>query len=121
MDDYEKAVDLLSKEYKKGFLNFLNLPNVFDKFSDAHLRLSKSFLEIKNKKTVIPLVNDFTFAREEKKTSVIRLVLNDIPTPDEKFTFDDIVDFRNDNDNRRRYLGLIVWINKISKENLDIE
>lgn len=121
MEIYEKSVELLTNDHRKGFLNFLNLPNEFDKFSDAHLRLSKSFLEIKNNKTVIPLVNDFTFSREEKKTSVIRLIVNDIPTPDDSFTFNDVLDFRNDNDNRRRYLSLISWINKISKEDLDIE
>lgn len=121
IETYEKSVELLTKDHRKGFLNFLNLPNEFDKFSDAHLRLSKSFLEIKNNKTVIPLVNDFTFSREEKKTSVIRLVVSDIPTPNDDFTFNDILDFRNDNNNKRRYLNLISWINKISREDLDIE
>lgn len=121
METYENAVELLEKDFRQGFLNFINLPNEFDKFSDAHLRLSKAFLEIKNNKTIIPLVNDFTFIKEEKKTSIVRLVINEIPTPDETFTFNDVLDFRNDNDNRRRYLGLLTWINKISKENLNIE
>jgi len=121
LNTYESAVELLEKDHKSGFLNFLNLPNEFDKFADAHLRLSKSFLEIKKKNTIIPLINDFGDFREEKKTAVIRLVLNDIPTPNDNFGIDEVIDFKNDNDNKRRYLGLIKWINGISRGDLNIE
>ncbi|GEM_PF-2625102 len=121
LNTYESAVELLERDYKSGFLNFLNLPNEFDKFADAHLRLSKSFLEIKNKNTIIPLISDFADFNEEKKTAVIRLVLNDIPTPNDDFSIDEVIDFKNDNDNKRRYLGLVKWINNISRGDLDIE
>lgn len=118
---YQNAVDLLQKDYRSGFLNFLNLPTEFDKFADAHLRLSKSFLEIKNKNSIIPLVNNFEDFNEEKKSTVIRFVLDNIPTPSEDFTFDEVIDFKNDNDNKRRYYTLIKWINEISKGDLNIE
>jgi len=118
---YQEAVDLLEKNYKSGFLNFLNLPNEFDKFADAHLRLSKSFLEINNPNSIIPLVNDFTDFKEEKKSTVIRFVLDQIPTPSESFSLDEVIDFKNDNDNKRRYYTLIKWINEVSKGNLNID
>jgi hypothetical protein len=50
----------------------------------------------------------------EKKSSVIQFLLNDIPQPDTSTPWEQIVDFRSDEDVKNKYLALINWINKVS-------
>jgi hypothetical protein len=50
----------------------------------------------------------------EKKSEVIQFLLDDIPTPDINTPWEQIVDFRSDDDVKNKYLALINWVNKIS-------
>ncbi len=50
----------------------------------------------------------------EKRSSVIQFLLNDIPTPDISTPWEQIVDFRTDDNVKNKYLALINWVNKVS-------
>lgn len=50
----------------------------------------------------------------EKKSNIIQFLLNDIPQPDINTPWEQIVDFRSDENVKNKYLALINWINKVS-------
>lgn len=54
------------------------------------------------------------YPQTEKKSNIIQFLLNDIPTPDINTAWEQIIDFRSDDDVKNKYLALINWINKVS-------
>ena len=50
----------------------------------------------------------------EIKSNIIQFILNDIPEPDTNTPWEQIVDFRSDEDVKNKYLAVINWINKVS-------
>lgn len=55
---------------------------------------------------------------QKRKDEVVQFILNDIPSPDENTSWENIIEFRSDPDVRNRYLALINWINKTSTSSL---
>ncbi|MBL7745317.1 MAG: hypothetical protein JNN00_17715 [Chitinophagaceae bacterium] len=52
-----------------------------------------------------------------KKKQVVHFILANIPEPDENTPWEQIIDFRSDEDTRLQYLALINWINEIARSN----
>jgi len=111
----DHTLELLSSKsddkFRDGLLAATTVANEQDIFSEYYIRLSSLFLE-KNKEdtSFTPLVNELV-GGEERKTQVIHITINHLPVPDEEVPFDEIIDFRTEN--RRQYLGLTNWINKV--------
>jgi len=55
-----------------------------------------------------------------KKSSVIQFLLNDIPEPDINTPWEQIVDFRSDENVKNKYLALINWIKKVSNSSVSL-
>ena len=53
-------------------------------------------------------------SREEKKDNIIQFLLNDIPEPATDTPWEQIIDFRADEDVRNKYLAMINWVNKVA-------
>lgn len=51
---------------------------------------------------------------QEKRSDIIQFLLNDIPEPATNTPWEQIIDFRSDEDVKNRYLALINWVNKTS-------
>jgi len=127
---YQKLAKLIPfrKETEKGS-NIVN-----SQLSDAELQESKikaleSFFtshDISVRLDAIDLGEDTTsehypilrtnlsFNQQEKKSSVIQFLMNDIPEPDPVTAWEQIVDFRTDPDVKNKYLALINWVNKMA-------
>ena len=121
LNKYNETVKLISSDYNKGFLEYINLLTDFDEFSDHHVRLSSVLLRKSTANILaIPLIHNLNEIKEAKKTQVIRLTISNLPIPDNVVSLDEILDFRRDSDNKRRYLGLINWINRISTTSLNL-
>jgi hypothetical protein len=85
--------------------------------------LSLLLNKIEPDKVFIPNVQKFKSLdkfEESKEEQVIKLVISNIPTPDNLVPFDEILDFREDTNNKRRYMGLTNWIKNISNSSLNI-
>ncbi|MCO5948312.1 hypothetical protein [Mucilaginibacter flavidus] len=52
---------------------------------------------------------------QAKKSSVIQFLLNDIPEPDFNTSWEQIIEFKSDEDTKIKYLALINWTNKVSQ------
>lgn len=52
------------------------------------------------------------------KSNVIQFLLNDIPEPDVNTPWEQIIDFRTDEELRNKYLALINWINRVSNSSM---
>ncbi|MEP1489411.1 MAG: hypothetical protein ABJK28_13395 [Algibacter sp.] len=121
LNKYNETLSLLKTDYSTGLLQFINLLDDFNEFSDHHVRLISLFLKnSKSKIETIPLVEDLKEINETKKTQVIRLTIKNLPIPSDDVPLDEILDFRKDSDNKRRYLGLINWINNVSSKTLNL-
>lgn len=118
LNTYNQTVELLSKDYQKGYMRFIQLFSDFEKFADSHLRISKVFLELKNNKPIVPLISEIQNAQLDNNFTTIRFVLDKLPTPGNNIPLNEIIDFKIEN--KRKYLALINWINKISRDNLSI-
>ncbi len=61
-----------------------------------------------------------TLKTESKKNKVIQFILNDIPEPDYRTSWDHIIEYRTDDDIRNKYLALTNWVNKVSNSNIKL-
>lgn len=122
LEKHDNAVNLLANKNPKGYLEYVSLLDDFNKFADYHLKLSTAFLEKETPDTsFVPIIKNLEVENYKKEVQVIRLLVNKLPIPDDITPLDEVLDFKNDNQNRRRYLGLISWLNKISKTDLNIK
>jgi len=55
-----------------------------------------------------------TFNEQGKKEIVIKFVLSNIPEPNDSTSWEQIMEFRGDEDVRNKYLDLINWINEVA-------
>ncbi len=58
-----------------------------------------------------------TLKTESKKSQVIQFILNEIPEPDLSTSWEQIIEYRSDEDVKNRYLALINWVNKVASSN----
>lgn len=121
LEKYNSAVKMLEKDFSSGFLKYITLLDDFNIFADYHARLTSVILEkIKPNLSITPMIENLHDTEFGKETEVIKLIIKNLPIPSKIIPLDEILDFKSDKDNRRRYLGLVNWINKISKSNLNI-
>jgi len=77
------------------------------------------FRKTDNLSEYFPSLRNFeTLKSDSKKVQVIQFILNDIPEPDDSTPWEQIIDYRSDDDVRNKYLALINWVNKVSNSNL---
>lgn len=84
--------------------------------------ISNLYSMIKPGQIFIPVVNnDPQYIKNipTEKQKVIRLILNNIPTPDNGTPIDEILDFRKGKEQTLQYGRLISWISKIGSESLN--
>lgn len=58
-------------------------------------------------------ISDAFQGKREKKSEIIQFLLNDIPEPDYNTSWEQIIEFRSDEEIRNKYLALINWVNKV--------
>lgn len=56
---------------------------------------------------------------EEPKSFIYRILIDNMPVPDDSIPLVDIIQYRNDNSNQLRFQRLQSWVNKFSKEGLN--
>jgi hypothetical protein len=82
---------------------------------DISVRLDAIQLRKQNDQDFFPILRTpDTLLRPNKKSSVVQFILNDIPEPDFATPWEKIIDFRNDEDVKNKYLALINWVNRAS-------
>lgn len=119
LDKYNRAVDLLQKDYRSGFLKYISLLEDFRVFADYHVRLTSSLVEkSRAAMSITPIIECADKVEGGKETEVLHLIIKNLPIPNELVPYDEIIDFKSQNE--RKYYGLIQWINKISKSGFDI-
>jgi hypothetical protein len=71
--------------------------------------------DIKANDNIFPsLLSEYSYNLDTKKADVFRLTLSKMPVPQESTPWEQITEFRNDNDVQTSYLSLINWINKLA-------
>ena len=65
-------------------------------------------------------INKFTNTFSMPNANVLQVVLNKMPIPDESVPWEQIMEFRHDQDAKHAYLGLRNWMNKIAREDYKV-
>jgi len=61
---------------------------------------------------------EFNSKPEAVKANVVSIVLNELPTPSESVSWEQILEFRSDPDTAGRFLGLRNWMNELARARL---
>jgi hypothetical protein len=85
------------------------------------LRLIGIEMEASGETIAVPLLSYSDYVKDLPKTrkaDVIRVIIKNLPMPDDMTSWEQILDFRKDEQNQKNLLNLRRWIRKISSENL---
>jgi hypothetical protein len=66
------------------------------------------------------LYNSASFDNGEKKNDVFKFLLSKFPIPHENTSWEQIIDFRSDQDSQRKYYALVHWVNTVASSNRPI-
>ena len=110
------------KHFSKRLTELTERPDNANEALNLAVRMDAFALRVKMKDDiVVPMIDDFIGTSvQATKQSVYQLVIDKIPYPNENVSWDQITDFRNDEDSKRKFTALRVWISKISRSNLSI-
>jgi len=90
-------------------------------FSELFLRPLASHYRNSKKMDVYPLFYT-EYPELTQKTSgaedIIKIAINQLPIPDDSTPWEQIIDFRNDPDTEKKFLGFRVWMNEIARAKL---
>jgi hypothetical protein len=91
----------------------------YDIFYDMAVRIGQYSMLKEGAKNLYPiLLNEPMYEQASLRTGeVLRLVMNKMPMPDENTSWEQIIDFRTDEDVKMSYLEMINWANNISLSN----
>ena len=86
------------------------------KIEDIRLRIASVLLGSKDPLTeYVPLVNSFnSYGRKSSKDLAAHFVLNKIPIPAEDTSWTQLLEFRSDEEVKRKYYALMNWINEMA-------
>ncbi|MBI5954855.1 MAG: hypothetical protein HY865_24615 [Chloroflexi bacterium] len=85
----------------------------------ALLRLMSIVIETTKDVTAVTTIPYTEYSRElpnSRKSSVTQIAINKLPLPNNETPWEQIIDYRNDPENRKNLLSLRRWIRKISTE-----
>lgn len=89
---------------------------------DIRTRIGAAYLGSENPLIeFIPIVSSFgSYIKRSSKDLATHVILDSIPVPDPITSWEELIDFRNDEDMKRKYYALINWVNDIAKADLPL-
>jgi hypothetical protein len=84
---------------------------------DAATRVSSVFLNTFSKDETIPLLQKDIIIDSSNKANVLEVILSKMPIPDEKVSWEKIIEYRKDPDTTAKFNALRVWMQDISRQN----
>jgi hypothetical protein len=104
-----------SSTTKNTDLDKIERMNSFYTSHDICVRFDALRLRKDNLSEYYPLLRtNSSIIQKEKKSEVIQFLLNDIPEPDFNTPWEQIIDFRTDENVKNKYLALMNWVNKVA-------
>jgi hypothetical protein len=92
------------------------------KMEDIKIRVDATVLGLKEKEThFIPIVNSFdSYQRLNSNDFAFHFILSKIPTPDINTSWEQLLDFRSDEDVKGKYYALVNWANEITTQDMPL-
>ena len=127
---YVQITNLLNSEYSK----YQQLQNNIDS-AESHMSATKAYFQLKALEErlfallhrekigddILPVTSLISYEKEDlifPKANVYRVLIDSFPIPDETVPLVDVIQYRNEESNRRNLLKLRVWATNISERNL---
>lgn len=116
----EKVRELIRLTSLQNIESNLNARIICSKLNEEEIFDIKPIMEIRtNQDVVLPYLNS-TKNIVEKNIQVANLVLKKFPVPDSNTSWEEIIDFKENNDLKVYRLGLLEWISEIGRSDLKI-
>ena len=94
---------------------------IFAESTSISARVDALMLANRHDIECFPVVFSTNLVQQEgKKENIFQFLLNDIPEPNDSTSWEQIIDFRSDEDTRLKYLAMINWVNEVAKSNLSV-
>ena len=129
----DRATEVKSEFHKyqltiESINSILALPNTTETYksdvkTDAYVRYFSLLLNhFEGENNYVPLVKNFKLAKVKNlsKSDVIRLVIENLPTPDKNTSWESIIEFKSNPDNIGKFAGLSNWMNNSTKSGSSI-
>ena len=139
--DIERLENIESKEYLKNLVDQLRHQSIFNAMREMKPErlndswdwegsykniLMSSFLRIINFADTVPLLQNFNpqewgiKTKLKKEEKIIEFILKEFPVIDDNVSYEQLIDFKSDNDSRRKFYALRNWMIEISKGDYSI-
>ncbi len=124
-DEYLKTKDHDTTKISEGlqFVGALMMTRELkEKMDDIGTRIRSSYLSIKDDtKQFIPILNSFeSYTTKKSPDAALHFILGKVPMPDVNTSWEELIDFRSDEDTRRKYYALIDWVNEMARSNMPL-
>ncbi len=118
LDGYRKQLSkTLSREELYSIKEQMNLNH--DTLRDLFTRIAAIEASKILDDEVYPILHSIeSFEIQGRKTKIVKFILNNLPQPDIDVPWQQIIEFRNEQNTRFKYLALINWINEIASTSL---
>jgi hypothetical protein len=123
--DAEQLTSILVKtKFGKEDLEVINTEAISKTillFAGIGTRMHTIKFRMEGVKDAYPVLNSFhaTFHDAEAKSDVLEVVINELPVPDERTPWEQIIEFRSDPDSQNKFLKLKNWVNEIAQMKLN--
>jgi hypothetical protein len=120
-DDEIKKWERKRKNKKRTEKELSNFFGAMARQDSIFLRLLSTALDKNEDYTTVTTLPEADYAQElsnSTKRDVVQVVISNLPLPDTVTPWEQIIDFRNDSDNKKNLLTLRRWIRKISVEEI---
>lgn len=118
LQEMEKMTDKILEKLENKEL----VDNAFD-MTNQHIRLTSIYLRTFKKQNAYPIRDTSVFEEHldgTNKTVVLNTLIDSFPSIDETVPWEHIIDFKSDPDSKTKLIALRNWINKITKNEIDV-
>lgn len=106
------------KKLKNGFSPLFNL--VKGSMTGAEYQVRRISLQLRKLKNldaypIAPLTTYLSQQPEADKSSVVQILLSNLPVPDDSVSWEQILEYRSDPDSESKFLALRNWMNEVAR------
>lgn len=121
---FEEATEIDSNQNVVVLQNGTKLEETTIKGFDFYVRAKSIWLRIVSSLNAFPIltssINFETVAVDISKSNVLQTVIKFLPIPSDETPWEQIIEFKNDNDSKSKYLALKNWINETARGELPL-
>lgn len=122
-EEKSQILQTKSNSSKLQFAGVLKAKNdLIFRIEDVKMRIDALRLSLLNSTTeFVPILKSLdSYKNGKSNDSVLHFILSKIPTPDMNTSWEQLLDFRADENVKRKYYALVEWVNQMSRSEMPL-